>query len=150
MPPLAAPLQRKRSILNNRALIRAIDALKANPSAQLGKATVDRLRNSNPGGFDPMGTIQGLAKTGADNPELARIRQQALTGWNIQGQGEEGGNRAPLPAAPGATPGATTTPAPAPGDRRSQLLARTGANAISDDLRERILNRINREKARRR
>lgn len=140
MAPLGSPLARKRSILNNRAKIRAIDLLRVNPDAQLGEGTIARLRKANPGGFDPVGVLRGLARAGgAENQNLANVRHQALQGWKIQGQEEEGGNRAP--EAPPATPNRK--------ERRLDLLSRTGDNAISADLQTRILERIRRERARR-
>lgn len=151
MAPLANPLARKRSILGNRAKIRAIDLLRVNPNAELGAGTEKRLRAGNPGGFDPVGVLRGLAAQGGqDNENMAHIRQQALAGWNLQGQEEAGGNKAPqaLPQAPAAPP----APA-APGNpieaRRQELLGRSGQNQISADLRQRILARMKREGARR-
>lgn len=148
MIPLAPKLQRRRSILDARAKIRAIDLLRADPNAQLGAGTTRRLQAGNPG-VDPAGLLKGLAQT-PDNPNLGRIRQQALQGWNLQGQNETGGYKAPnaMGPPPEAAPVATAGAAQ-PQNRRQELLGRTGDQAISPGLRTRILERIRRERARR-
>lgn len=153
--------RRKRGLLYNQAVVRAVDTLRG--GGQLGAGTLARLRTTNAAGgrnvgVDPSQLLQAFAAQSPDNPNLAGARQAALTGWAGQGlfSGSEnphyqapaglnpetfGQLAANAPASPALTP---PGPAEAIAARRADLLGRTGADAISSDLRKRILARMQR------
>lgn len=153
------PLARRRSILQSRAVIRALDTLKADPNAKLGAGTVARL------GTDPTKLYGALGNSGQGGQDaLAAARQAALANWQTQGQGMEGGYTPPPQDGAAEAVAAARQPADArlaqqqglqqvaggnPAMRREQLLNRTGPNAISDNLRKRIMARIRNEQQRR-
>jgi hypothetical protein len=145
--------RRKRSILQSQAVIRAIDALRG--GGQVGVGTMARLRGTTAGGgrqvgVDPSMLLEQFQKQGgAEDPNLAAARRAALVGWagNSMFAGPNQGRyqvpdvnqetfaglRDQSQAAPPVDPLAA---------RRQELLSRTGPQAISEDLRKRILARI--------
>jgi hypothetical protein len=152
--------RRKRSLLYNQAVVRAVDTLRG--GGQVGANTLARLRTTTAAGgrnvgVDPSQLLQAFAAQSPDNPNLAGARQQALTNW--AGQGLFSGSESPhyqappglnpetfgqlrdAPASPAMTP---PGPAEAIAARRADLLGRRGADAISSDLRKRILARMQR------
>lgn len=150
--PMLDP-RRKRSILQSQAVIRAIDALRG--GGQIAVGTRRRLSGTARGGgrqvgVDPSMLLEQFQKQGgAEDPNLAAARREALVDW--AGNSMAGGPNQGRYQAPDANEetiaglrerGQAAPPVDAVAARRQELLSRTGPEAISEDLRKRILARI--------
>jgi hypothetical protein len=157
--PMLDP-RRRRSILYNQAIVRAVDAVRA--GQPVGAKTMARLRSTTASGERSLGVDASglLTRLAPDNPILATARQAAVTNWagqSLYGGPSQGRYQTPdVNAAtqaqlaaqsrhPALNPAmAPSSPQQAIAARRANLLGRTGAEAISSDLRRRILARMQR------